>query len=255
MSVSTRNNLKASLADIAATLTPLQPALVGTKLVVLDTVNSTNTHALNHGGDGIVYITERQQAGRGRHGHVWHSAAGLGLWFSVAFEGAPIPGLTFGAALAVRDALRPYAPLEIKWPNDLLIQKKKVCGILVEQRKNRTALGIGLNVHQQQQDFPEELRGVATSLEMATGTCFERGAILRAVLTHLDQQVMLLRSGGYEGVHHAWTQACNLIGQHICRDGFEGTVMAIDDTGALLVQEGDIVRRVVTGEIIRINGE
>jgi len=96
---------------------PLDTLCVGARIIALRKVDSTNSVAFRVGGDGTVVVADRQTAGRGRHGRAWHSAPGLGLWFSVAFEEI-LDGLMFAGALAVRDALRHVSALEVKWPND-----------------------------------------------------------------------------------------------------------------------------------------
>lgn len=226
----------------------LDTHVIGSRVLVLQEVDSTNNYALRLGGDGTVVVAESQTAGRGRQGRSWHSAPGLGLWFSVAFEGA-VPGLSFAAALAVRDALPPYCEPTLKWPNDVLIGGKKVCGILVEHRRNCTALGIGINVHHRPEDFPEALREVASSLEAATGHAFTRTDVLRDVLTHLDRNVKVLRDGGYERIRRAWAEACDMRGRQIlCGDTF-GVVSEIDGQGALIVVTPHGEQRIVSGEI------
>jgi BirA family biotin operon repressor/biotin-[acetyl-CoA-carboxylase] ligase len=221
---------------------------VGTHIFVLDELDSTNNYALRLGGNGTVIVADRQTAGRGRHGRPWHSAGGVGLWFSVAFEGL-LPGLAFAAPLSVRDALRPRVSADLKWPNDVLIGGRKICGILVEHRNNITALGIGINVHQRPEDFPEELRETATSLEAATGLQFTRTEVLHDVLTALDAKVKVLRDGGYERIRQEWAEACCVLGRQIvCGDTF-GTVDEIDPHGALIVSTPYGSRRIVAGEI------
>lgn len=228
--------------------TPLETELVGSRVLSLPEVDSTNDCALRLGGHGIVIVSESQRAGRGRHGRSWHSAPGLGLWFSIGFEGR-IEGLGFAAALAVRDSLAPRCPVSVKWPNDLTIAGRKVCGILVEHKRDRTALGIGINVHHQAEDFPEPLRDTATSLELATGQPWDRNALLRDVLTRLDRQVALLLRGGYETIRSQWAEACDLKGRRVRFDGTEAVVAEIDGDGALIVATPAGRRRVMSGEV------
>ncbi len=232
---------------------PLETLLVGREIVEFDVIDSTNTYALDHGGDGTVYVADRQTAGRGRQGRTWHSAPGLGLWFTVALEGL-IEGLSFAAALAVRDALAPRAALAIKWPNDLLCNRKKICGILVEHRAGRTALGIGLNVHHQPDDFPEELRVKAGSLASEVGGTWDRAAVLRDVLTALDRTIILIREGQLAQVHRAWAEACRLEGRRIRTGGIEGRVLRIDGRGALIVEEAGVQHTIHSGEIEILDG-
>lgn len=232
---------------------PLDTVLVGRKMAAFDEIDSTNTYALECGEDGMVIVADRQTAGRGRLGRTWHSAPGLGLWFSVALEGH-LEGLSFAAAIAVRDALASCGPLKIKWPNDLLCHGKKICGILVEHRAGRTALGIGLNVHHRLEDFPPELRAKAGSLASELGGAWDRAEVLRAVLTELDRTIILLRGGGLAEIHRAWAQACALAGRVIRCNGVEGRVLEIESRGALVVEAADGRHLIYSGDLEFLDG-
>ncbi len=241
-----------------ARLTPLRiptprTVVVGSRLVLCDKTASTNLLAWEAGGDGTVVIAETQTAGKGRHGRSWHSAPGLGLWFSIALEDA-LDGISLAAALAVRNALDPICAPAIKWPNDLLLDGKKFCGILVEQRSGRTVVGIGINVHHRPDDFPPDLKDKATSVEWGTGRSCDRGAILHAVLTAFDEQVMVLRSGDYDRVREEWADACRIKGRMVRSDGLEGTVVDIDTQGALVLRTRQGDRRLISGEIHVVEG-
>jgi len=232
---------------------PLRTELLGARVLALEEADSTNLVALRIEGHGVVVVADRQTAGRGRHGKSWDSKAGLGLWFSVGFEGA-IDGLGFAAALAVRDALAPRCAVTVKWPNDLLIDGKKVCGILVENKCNRTALGIGINVRHQPADFPEEVRAIATSLEYATGQSWDRDELLAEIITLLDRRVMVLLRGGYEAIRSEWAVACNLKGRLVQFEGTEAVVAEIDGDGALIVTLPGGNRRLMAGEVKLVQG-
>ena len=234
--------------------TPPNTTVVGSRILVYDEVDSTNDCALRVGGHGTVLVAERQTAGRGRHGRPWHSPPGLGLWFSVAFED-PIEGLVFAAPLAVCDALRTYCEPKGKWPNDIYLGHKKVCGILLEHRRNRTALGIGVNVSHRLDDFPPDLRDAATSIELVTGAPCDRGELLRGILTRLDESVMLLKSGPPDEFRQRWVAVCGILGRSIRSGDTEGTVTAVDDHGALLVTGRHGTQRVVFGEVIQTDGD
>ncbi len=232
---------------------PLETIIVGREIVALDVIDSTNTYALEHGKEGMVIVADRQTAGRGRHGHTWHSAPGLGLWFTVVVEGM-WKGLSFAAALAVRDALADRCELRIKWPNDVLCGSKKLCGTLIERRDDLTVLGIGLNVHHAPEDFPPELRDKAGSLESEVGGTWDRCQVLRDVLTQLDRRVMLIRKDGVEAVRAEWASACNLIGRRIQTGPHVGTVVDIDSHGALLLDTSSGTQIIPTGEITYLDG-
>ncbi|MFO7976389.1 MAG: biotin--[acetyl-CoA-carboxylase] ligase [Candidatus Hydrogenedentota bacterium] len=228
---------------------PLHTRVVGSRILVFDTVDSTSTRALNTGGDGTVVVADHQTQGRGRHGRLWHSAPGLGLWFSVAFKGA-MDGLAFAAPLAVRDGLRAFCSPTVKWPNDLLLDKRKFCGILVENRSGTTAVGIGLNMCHREEDFPPEVRSTATSLFLATAIDVDRGKVLRRVLTALDERVCALRDNRFETIRREWVLACNIEGRRVRYQNLEGFVTAIDGRGGLVLDTPEGVRRVLFGERI-----
>ena len=234
-------------------LSPLSTSIVGSRSFVYETIGSTNDRALDVGGDGTVIVSDTQTAGRGRRGRAWHSASGLGLWFSIAFEDSA-DGLAFAAPLAVRDAVRDICDVRVKWPNDLLIDGRKFCGVLVERRGGVTALGIGINVKHAAEDFPPELRDQATSLERATGQTIDRGDVLRRVLTALDERVIVIRAGGIDSVRESWAEACAIRGRTIRSDGKEGTVRDIDHDGGLLVNTQDGEIKILFGEIVEVDG-
>ena len=233
--------------------TPLITNVVGSRVIVYETITSTNDRALRLGGEGTVIVAETQTAGRGRHGRTWHSAPGMGLYFSVVFE-RPIEGLAFAAPLAVRDAVGPMVDVAVKWPNDVLIHGRKFCGVLVEARQGRTAVGIGINVHHRAEDFPETLRDRATSIEAASGIHCDRGELLRDVLTRLDERVMVIRSGGIERVFSEWAEACGVVGRRVRGVRCEGIVRAIDPDGALVIDTVAGPQRVLLGEVVELEG-
>ncbi|MFP6583068.1 MAG: biotin--[acetyl-CoA-carboxylase] ligase [Candidatus Hydrogenedentota bacterium] len=227
---------------------------IGRKIIAFNTIDSTNTYALEHGEDGTVYVADQQSAGRGRLGRTWFSDPGVGLWFTACFDGL-VQGLTCAGALAVRDAIIARCPATIKWPNDILVDGRKVCGILVEHRNDKTVLGIGVNVRQRIEDFPEQLRERVGSLESLRGESWDRLALLRDILTNLDQKVMLLESGNERSVLDEWSEACNIVGRRIRRGSVEGVVQSIDEIGALIVETSTGVERIMSGEIEVLTGD
>ena len=230
---------------------PAETLIVGHRMVVYPETDSTNNRALATSGDGVVIVAESQTAGRGRHGRQWHSAPGLGLWFSVGMDG-DLPGLTFAAALAVRDALASDVTLRVKWPNDLLLNGKKVCGILVEHRHGRTALGIGINLYHRPEDLPPALRDTATSVYMETGQRLDRSDVLKPILEHLDRRILALRLGHLRAIREEWSAACNLIGKRVRVCGVEGTIRSVNDTGALELVSAAHGILWITAEIIEL---
>ena len=152
------------------------------RFVHLPVVDSTNAEAIrrcrNGCGSGTVIVAERQTAGRGSYGKKWASPPG-GLWMSLVvppvFTGSETRYFTDAAVAAARDTVSPLLPdreVAIKPPNDLLVNGKKICGVLAEHAaggNENFILGIGLNVNLRLEDLPRELRGTATSLLLETG--------------------------------------------------------------------------------------
>lgn len=230
----------------------LSTAIVGRRIRVYDLVESTNTLALDHGRHGDVYVADRQSAGRGRLGRTWHSAPGKGLWLSVAFE-TPMEGLVFAAALAVRDAVPSDIAPSLKWPNDVLANGKKLSGILIEQQGDRVALGIGINVNHESEDFPVDLRQKATSLRLETRRVWPRREVFQSLLIGLDERVILLQQGGFEALHAEWAAACAVAGREIQCGPTRGVVQRIDTDGALQVDTGHERVRITAGDVVYLD--
>lgn len=229
-------------------LPPLKTKVVGRHVHTFQCVDSTNDLALAHADHGAVFVADEQASGRGRQGNRWHSPPGTGLWFSICLNMAP-RGLTFAAALAVRDAVLPRARLRVKWPNDLLCGTRKICGSLVEHRDGWSALGIGINVMQSAEDFPPELAEKAGSLYSITGMPWSRAEVLHGVLTALDVYVDRIARGNYELVRVEWARECDMVNREVCRGAVSGRVCGIDEDGALLVRTASGVQRLATGEL------
>ena len=233
-------------------------------LSVLSETTSTNdvVHQLARQGaeEGVCVAAERQTAGRGRHGRAWESAQSLGLWFSLLLRpqwpAAQLPRVTLSVGLAVLKAIERVAhlPCNIKWPNDVLIQGKKVCGILTEARFNRgeidyAVVGIGINVNQQSEHFAELPH--ATSLFLQTQAAHDRHEVLAVVLREIEK----IYRTDFEQVAGEWESHCANIGQILSvKDGvadIQGQMMGIDPDGALLLRlESGQVRAVRSGEVV-----
>lgn len=180
----------------------LGESVIGRRIIVLESTRSTNEFLLQaltpELPEGFVVFAEHQTAGRGQRGHRWESAPYRGLWFSILLR-PRIPmvesaRLTNWAAQAVAVAIRNETGLEatIKLPNDVYVAGKKVAGVLVETKAGRgsewTAVaGIGVNVNQAPEEFPDELRDRAGSLAMALGRPIDRPAFAAALLRELER--------------------------------------------------------------------
>lgn len=226
-------------------------AIAAFKVHHFDAVESTNSLALDCTEDAVVFVADVQTAGRGRRAAVWHSAPGLGLWMSIALRRPP-QDLGIAAVLAMRAAvgqclqLGAAGPLAVKWPNDLLAAGRKVCGILVEHRAGTSAVGIGLNLAHTPGDFPEELRGIATSLHAVYGAAPDRQALLRAILAEFRARIV---PDAADSVFAEWRAALGLEGRAIARGDLRGVVEAVERDGALRVRTADGLARVDAGVV------
>lgn len=181
----------------------LRDAAAGWPLIVLEEVTSTNDEARRRGHAGepaAAVFAEVQSAGRGRRGARWSSPPRRNLLFSLLLRPpappADWPRLTHGAALAVAEALDPFLESEplIKWPNDVFVGEKKIAGILLESvlgadEQAFAIIGIGLNVNTAAEDFPPELRPVATSLRIESGRHQSREPVAARLLQRLHQRL------------------------------------------------------------------
>ena len=189
----------------------LDKALAGTifygRLRHFPTIDSTNTHALEEARKGAThgsyYVADEQTAGRGRSDHSWHSTAGEGLYLSVLLRPEiaiqDLVWLPLLAGLAAHRAIHEVTALDVdlRWPNDLLIESRKTGGILVEAqtesgRATAAVIGIGINLHQQR--FPSGLATEPTSLDLETGRFTSRQQLLIALLQSLQDEVATLTS-------------------------------------------------------------
>lgn len=241
----------------------------------LQITDSTNTRvkqlAESGSREGTLVLAEEQTAGRGRRGRSWVSAPGVGIWMSLLLRPKLPPekvsGLTLLTALALTKAVKRVCHLdaEIKWPNDVMIAKKKICGILTEMSSEENyihyvAVGIGINANTV--DFPEELRESATSLyqegnrrvnrnELAAAwaACFceyyERFIELQSLSFVTEEYNSLLVNRNREvRIYYGMTE------QALQADTDNGIARGIDENGALLVELKDgTTKRVVSGEV------
>jgi BirA family biotin operon repressor/biotin-[acetyl-CoA-carboxylase] ligase len=220
----------------------------------LDTTDSTQSEAqrLAAAGapEGTVVTARHQEAGRGRRGHEWWDAPGQSLLASVLLRPAgPVttaPQLSLVGGLAVADALAAVAavPARIRWPNDLLVDGRKVCGILAEASSDGTGrlhhviLGIGVNLAQTA--FPDALAGRATSLRLVTGRVLEADLVLAAVLEQLARHYDAWRIGGFAALRAAWLERSTLPGQRVrLPDGSDGVGVDVGDDGILVARAAD----------------
>jgi BirA family biotin operon repressor/biotin-[acetyl-CoA-carboxylase] ligase len=245
----------------------LRAKLLRGEIVHRTTIDSTNRLAAEQarGGavEGTIVVAEQQTAGRGRLGRTWVSPASVNLYMSVVLRPRipplEVPRLTLVAGLAVAEAIRDSGTFQprIKWPNDVLLDGRKVAGILTEleaeaDRVRFVIVGIGVNLNATRTDFPPDLKTKATSLLLAGGAPVDRAAFTGRLLTRLDAAYAAFLSGGFAALRHRYEELHGLVGLAVTIDGtppLAGTVRGVDDGGALLVVSGGALQRVVSGEV------
>ena len=234
--------------------TGLAPLRVGKKVICFPETESTNQVAFKlaeeGADDGTVVIADTQTRGKGRLGRQWASPPGANLYCSIILRPdiPPVSAyqLTFLSAVAVARAVEQTAPLapRIKWPNDILINGRKVAGLLNEmsaetEKVNFVILGIGVNINMRHDQFPQELRHPASSLMLEAGSEFARVGFIRALLRELDLLYDLYLAEGDEPIRKEWLSRCNTLGRRVNVESggsvFSGVVSGLGDYGALLV--------------------
>jgi biotin-[acetyl-CoA-carboxylase] ligase BirA-like protein len=240
----------------------------GRSLVFMREVSSTNDLAKELAGygaiEGTVVFAETQTAGRGRLSREWVSPRG-GLWFSVIlrpkFRASEAARLVFVAGLAVAEVLHEKYGLKVetKWPNDVLVNGKKICGILTEMKTkgetvNFVVVGVGVNANLVRETFPEPLREVVTSLENELGHSVRLEELFSALLENLEIKYDLFTEGNYIRILDSWKSYATFLGQKVevtsGDESFVGLAMNVGYDGALVLKFDDgTVRRVLVGDV------
>ena len=249
--------------------------VIGRDIRVFEETNSTNdiVEKLARDGvkEGVVVFAEAQTRGRGRLGRKWLSPARRGLWFSVLLRPDLRPQaatqLTVAAATALCRAIRAQTELkpQVKWPNDILINGRKVAGVLTElaaeiDHVKHLILGIGVDVNLSASEFPVELKKIATSLKIESGRHLNRLDLAAAILRKLDADYQRIKSGRFAEVADEWEEQCITLGHrvriHIGNREITGRAEALDDDGALLVRtEHGHLERIIGGDVMLEKGD
>lgn len=214
--------------------------------------------------EGTLAVAEAQSAGRGRRGKEWTSQEGVGIWMSLLLRPDISPNqtplLTLLTGLAVCKAIQKTTdlPVKIKWPNDILIDGKKICGILTEMdgemtRVNYVVVGIGINVNTEY--FPEELGTIATSLKIENkGVTISRKKLIQAILMELEGYYeRYVKERDFAYFYKEYKSACVTIGQEVYtlgKEALEGKAIDINPQGELMVQKADgSIVTIFSGEV------
>lgn len=241
-------------------------------VVYFEETDSTNNQAKKSAGSeskpakhGTLFITECQTGGRGRRGRTWISPAGSGIWMSLVLrpdiEPSSASMLTIVAAMAMTKAISENASkaeCKIKWPNDIVLNRKKICGILTEmsaelEQIHYVVIGIGVNVNTT--DFDDSIKEMASSIYLQTGRKIKRSEIVAAFSKSFEEYYnIFIEKGNLSGLKDAYNKMLINAGREVkitsAKDEFTGTATGIDDVGNLIVNKEDGSKvKVCAGEV------
>ena len=243
----------------------LDTDIIGKDIFYFKSISSTNTYAKKIAekikSEGTVIIADIQTQGRGRKNRSWLSPFG-GLWFSIVLRPKILPEygmyVTMVASISIAQAIKEITNLDpiIKWPNDLLIFGKKVCGILTEfeYKKGKivyVVIGIGINVNNK---IDKQIKKTATSLLKEYGRDISRVKFLRCILKNFDKNYKKLILADYDFIKNLWSYYAKVFGKsvRIEDDGktLSGKISGIDDYGYLILKTKDGIYKISSGDII-----
>jgi len=247
----------------------LETDWLGKKIIHKDTTTSTQFDAhqlvqedIEH---GTVVIADEQTKGKGRMNRIWYSTKQQGVWLSMILKPSILPyqapQLTLLTATVLADVIHEHTKIrpQIKWPNDILINGKKIAGILTEMQAEQdqiqyVIIGIGINVNHQSDDLPEEIEARATSLRMETNRDWNITQLIQHILLTFEERYETYIDNGFAKIKHKWEGYGYKIGKRIqiktLQDQWQATFIGIAEDGALLTKtdEGDI-QKIYSAEI------
>ena len=250
-----------------AVLSCIKKGEIPGELCCFESIDSTNEEAKRRGEagapDGSIYVADNQTNGKGRRGRTWLSPSGEDIFFTILLRpDLPLNSvsmLTLVAASAVAEAVDKVTGQEcqIKWPNDIMVNGRKLVGILTElsasmEKIDYIIMGIGINTGMERADFPEAFREGATSFR-AEGVHVSRKTLLAAVLSELEKEYAVAETEGFARVLDNWRNLSCTLGQNVRvvlgTNSYTGKAVDIDKDGCLLVDTGNEVNRVIAGDV------
>jgi BirA family biotin operon repressor/biotin-[acetyl-CoA-carboxylase] ligase len=241
---------------------------IGKNIVAYQKLKSTNDIAsqLADAGEkeGTIIVADEQTKGRGRLGRKWHSPPNTGIYVSIIlrpkFKPEFAPGLSIMTAVALADTIDSYIPgkVKIKWPNDILINKKKVSGILTElssekDKINFVIVGVGINVNNKVEDFPDELKDIITSIRRVKRAKVNRVEFLQKFLLKFEKEYENYRKSRLKSCHKKIRRYSSLINTEVSlmhnRKKIKGRALDIDKNGALVVEIDGVATVINSGEV------
>jgi BirA family biotin operon repressor/biotin-[acetyl-CoA-carboxylase] ligase len=250
----------------------LNTRVIGREFKIFQELDSTNQYAfeiaLKGAEEGTVILADQQSRGRGRMGRDWVSPPGVGIYVTVILRPksrvGDLPKYTLLASVAVAEAVRDVTGLQavIKWPNDVLIEGKKFCGILEESmitgnKIGHLVIGIGINVNTDPADLPETPKGAPTSLKAERGETVDRNRLLTNLLQKLDSGYSDILEGKGINIVHKWRGLSATLGRRVrvemSGSSIEGQAVDIDDDGSLLISKDGELQKINSGDIIHMD--
>lgn len=241
---------------------------IGRKTKYLETTDSTqiiaHEWAKNGAPDGAFVLAEEQTAGKGRLGRRWHSPSHTGIWMSGIFRPQiPLlyaPQLTLLTSIAVCEVFQATTGTAagIKWPNDIYVNGKKVCGVLTEVRGDQdqihyAVIGIGINVNLETVHIPSELREKATSLKIESGASIHRAQLISQIWKRMEELYEQWQEQGFEPIRQLWESHANMLHQEIIattpQGQKKGIAMGLERNGALLLETNHGMEVIYSAEI------
>ena len=224
--------------------------------VYLESVDSTNSYLKRiikeqEPPKGLSVMAKCQTSGRGRLGRSWLSAEGDTLCMSICVKNKYCEGFTLLVALAVYEALKPFcnnSELQIKWPNDIISENKKLCGILCERVNEYTVIGIGINVNDK--SFAREIKHKATSLYILNGEKYDVKEVFKAVNKAVENTLTKYDFTFTEDAKMDYQKLCANIGKNVRTENSSGKAVGIGDDGSLLIKADDEILEISSGEVV-----
>lgn len=248
-----------------------EPIWAGKERIYYEETDSTNLRAKALGADGVhgtLILADRQSAGRGRRGRTWESDEEENIYMSLylrpEFLPEKAPMLTLVMAYSVAEALRKSFGIEaqIKWPNDLILNKKKICGILTEmtmegRQMQSVVIGVGINVGNRA--FPEELKERATSIFLETGELISKSELILAIMKEFeDQYEAFCKAGDLSPILEGYDRILVNRGREVrildAKGSYKATAFGISPQGELLVEREDGVRETIFAGEVSVRG-
>ncbi|MFX1521484.1 MAG: biotin--[acetyl-CoA-carboxylase] ligase [Promethearchaeota archaeon] len=245
----------------------LRTKFIGSEIQYFDVTGSTNDIAKElarkGASEGLLVLAETQASGRGRLGRIWQSPPG-GIWLSLMLRPKLVPQeapkLTFVGAIAVAAAIQNLGlDAKLKWPNDVLVSNRKICGILTEMEAEMDVLhyvvmGIGINANFDRNSLPEDIQQTATTLKSELNSTISRNEFISHLLNEFEQSYLLFLEKGFPPILEEWKKLSCILGEDVLvyMDDkiIDGTAIDVDQSGALMLKlDNGSIKKIFSGDV------